>query len=117
MTLLQSQFEFVKSLNRFFTWLELNGYEATLGEAYRTPEQAKIYAQAGKGIENSLHCIKLAIDLNIFKDSVLLTTVEDLRDAGSAWESFSVPGIDLRWGGRFKNPDCDHFSLAYGGRA
>lgn len=89
-----------------------NGYECTFGDAYRTPEQALQNAKDGTGIANSLHCIRLAIDLNLFKDGEYLTRVEDYLGVGEWWES-----IGGTWGGRFEpHPDADHFSLAYGGR-
>lgn len=47
------------------------GYGVTLGDAYRLPEQAKTNAASGSGIAKSLHCERLAIDLNLFKDGGL----------------------------------------------
>ena len=117
MTLFDKQVEFVKNLTRFFTWLELNGYEVTLGECWRSPETAKLYALEGKGIEKSLHCDRLAIDLQIFNRGVWLLTVDDLREVGTFWESMSVPpNFNLCWGGHFHTPDVFHFSLAHAGK-
>lgn len=110
------QNEFVKTLVRLFTWLDLNGYKVSLGEAYRPPEMAAIYAQQGKGITKSLHCERLAIDLNIFKGDALLVTVDELRVVGDTWESFSTQEFVFAWGGYFLRPDSDHFSLAFEGR-
>jgi len=85
------------------------GYEVTFGEAYRTPEQAALNAKAGTGIANSLHCDRLAIDLNLFKDGQYLSTTDDHQILGEYWES-----IGGSWGGRFK--DGNHYSLKHGGR-
>jgi hypothetical protein len=88
------------------------GYEVTYGETYRSPEEAKRLAKVGKGIENSLHTLRLAIDLNLFKDGVWLTKSEDFGPLGEWWEGMH----DLcRWGGRFN--DGNHFSLTHGGRS
>lgn len=65
------------------------GYEVTLGDAYRDP-------RCPYGSASSKHKRRLAIDLNLFKDGVYLTTAEDHRPLGEYWES--VGGI---WGGRF----------------
>lgn len=113
MTLLTAQIEFGKSLVRLFTWIDLNGYEWTGGELYRPPEMAQIYASQGKGILCSLHTQRLAIDLNIFKNHVLLVSVEDLRPVGEFWESLSIPELPHNWGGSFTTrPDADHFSVS-----
>lgn len=85
------------------------GYELTFGEAYRTPKQAALNAIEGKGIANSLHCDRLAIDLNLFKDGVYLTQTPHYAPLGAYWES-----IGGTWGGRFN--DGNHFSLAHDGR-
>ena len=85
------------------------GYELTFGEAWRTPEQARRNAEAGTGIANSLHCDRLAVDFNLFKDGEYLTQTEDHRELGEFWES-----IGGAWGGRFN--DGNHYSLAYRGR-
>ena len=82
------------------------GYQFTLGEVFRTPEQAKIYASQGKGILHSLHCERLAIDINIFKDGVFLEKNSDYEPLGIYWESLHPKN---RWGGRFKRVDSDHF--------
>lgn len=87
------------------------GYEITLGEAWRTPEQAKANAAAGRGISNSLHMDRLAIDLNLFKDGVYLTKTDAHRELGEWWEQQHPLA---RWGGRFN--DGNHYSLEHGGR-
>jgi hypothetical protein len=110
MKLLEAQFEFVKSLTRLFTWAELNGYDLTLGEAYRPDWVAKEYAKQHKGIVNSLHCSRCAIDLNLFKRGVMMVSVEDYRPMGEFWISMSIPELDHRWGGVFN--DANHFSVS-----
>jgi hypothetical protein len=84
------------------------GFALTLSEAYRPPETAKQYAIEGRGIANSLHTLRLAIDLNLFRNGKYLTKSEDYLPLGVYWES-----LGGSWGGRFSRPDGNHFSLAH----
>lgn len=99
------------------------GYELTGGELWRSPEEAARLAKAGKGIKNSLHTQRLAIDLNLFKHGRYLTSTEAHRPLGAWWEAQSEPGIECVWGGRFKDsrgrpkPDGNHYSIVHDGRA
>ena len=87
------------------------GYEVSLGEAFRPKDWAKIMAKRGKGIKNSLHCDKLAIDLNLFIDGKYQASTRAHRRLGLWWEK---QHILCRWGGRFK--DGNHYSMIRGGR-
>lgn len=109
MTLGQKQRLFTKMLADLIRFAYEHGYEMTLGEAFRTPEQAALNAASGKGIANSLHSVRLAIDLNLFKDGQFLQTTEDHKPLGEFWES-----IGGAWGGRFR--DGNHYSLEHEGR-
>ena len=115
MTLSDKQNEFAKSLVRLLTWTEINGYKVSIGEVYRPEWVAKEYAARHSGIVNSLHTKKLAVDLNLFFNDVLLTTWEDYRLAGEFWESLSTPDLKHCWGGYFGVPDSDHFSIEHEG--
>jgi hypothetical protein len=115
MTLGQKQRIFTRLVGVLIEWTYQNGYELTFSEAYRTPEQAAIYAKQGKGIKNSLHTKRLAIDLNLFKNGVYLTRSEDYLPLGMVWEQMSGPGYQCCWGGRFKRPDGNHFSIEHEG--
>lgn len=86
------------------------GYSLSFGEAYRPPEVAERYALEGRGISNSLHTSRLAIDLNLFQKGKYLTKSEDYLPLGEYWES-----IGGSWGGRFSKPDGNHFSLEHNG--
>lgn len=109
MTLGEKQRLFTKMVGALIKWANDHGYELTFGEAWRTPEMAKLYAQQGKGIANSLHVDRLAVDFNLFKDGKYLDKTEDHRPLGEYWES-----IGGSWGGRFK--DGNHYSLEHDGR-
>lgn len=107
MKLSEQQQEFSFDVSRLIFWLYKNGYTVSMGEAHRTAEQALIYYNNGKGIIHSLHCKRLAIDLNLFRDGEYLTSVKDYMPAGEYWESLHPLN---RWGGTFKSrPDADHF--------
>ncbi len=107
MLLSEKQALFSQDVAKLILHIFDNGYLCSLGEVYRTPEQAKIYAQKGKGILGSLHCKRLAIDINLFdKNHNYISSEEEYRPFGEYWESLSG---DNRWGGKFPRGDADHF--------
>lgn len=110
MTLSQKQQQFTQMVGQLIAWSFANGYALTLGEAYRTPEQAKLNAASGAGIANSLHIQRLAIDFNLFIGGVWQTDSKAFLPLGEFWES-----LGGSWGGRFKKPDGNHFSLEHNG--
>ena len=112
MTLREQQSLFVKLTADFIQWVYASGWELTFSEAWRSPQEAAVQAAAGAGIVNSLHVQRLAIDLNLFRDGALLTSVEDYLPLGVQWEGMHELA---RWGGRFTRPDADHFSLTFNG--
>jgi len=89
-------------INRIF----LRGYTCTLGEALRPSAMAKIYAKQKKGIRKSLHCIKLAIDINLFLNGRYLSSSEAHREFGEFWEELHS---NNRWGGRYD--DGNHYEM------
>lgn len=113
--LLNKQFLFTTLVAEFIPELKAMGYEVTFGDAYRPAETAKLYSKDGRGILNSLHCQRLAIDLMLFKDGKWLTDPADYLEAGELWETKSRDGAMCCWGGRFKKPDAVHFSITHDG--
>ena len=111
MTLRETQNHFARLLPRLLDHAHNLGFEVSLGEAWRSREEAARLAKAGLGIVNSLHCDRLAIDLNLFKDGVYLTDSAAYAPLGAWWESQGGA-----WGGRFVRPDGNHFSWPYQGR-
>ena len=99
--LLKWQQEFTRLLVQLFTFIHGNGYEFTLGDAYRSPDSPY-------GLPNSLHKLRLALDINLFKGEKYLQSTESHRIVGEYWES-----IGGSWGGRFN--DGNHYSLEYRG--
>lgn len=85
----------------------LDGYFCTLGEVYRPTEMARIYAKQGKGILESQHCDRLAIDINLFNhENSYLDKSIDHKKFGEYWESLHP---ENRWGGRFS--DGNHYEM------
>lgn len=110
MTLSEKQQLFTKLIAQLILWADEKGLRLTFGEAYRTPEQAALNAKSGKGIANSLHTQRLAVDLNLFKNGVYQTDSAAYKELGIYWES-----LGGAWGGRFSRPDGNHFSLEHNG--
>jgi len=110
-TLSEKQQLFTVLIAQLIMFAQDKGMRLTFGEAYRTPEQAALNAKSGKGISNSLHTQRLAVDFNLFVNGEYKTHTEDYRALGEHWES-----LGGSWGGRFKtNPDGNHFSLEHNG--
>ena len=85
------------------------GYEYTFGDAFRDPRaHGEFGRKIGYSAGRSLHKLKLAIDLNLFKDGKYLSSTEAHRPLGEWWES-----IGGTWGGRFN--DGNHYSLEHNG--
>lgn len=110
MTLGDHQRIFSANVAKLIQWAYSNGYGITGGEWYRPQEMAKIYADRGIGIVDSLHTMKLAIDLNLFVAGKYMTDSEAYRPLGEYWESLDPKN---RWGGRFKRPDGNHFEMTF----
>lgn len=111
MTLGQKQRLFTRLVGQLIGWAYANGYELTWGEAYRTPEQAALHAAAGKGISNSNHTRRLAVDLNLFVNGEYRTDSRDHEPLGLHWEAMSTPELQCCWGGRFG--DGNHYSVEH----
>lgn len=108
MMLWQQQALFAKHVGLLIEHIFSMGYYCTLGDAFRSTEQAEIYANQGKGIKDSLHCKRLAIDLNLIsQNGKYLTNYKDYERFGIFWESLDP---ENRWGGNFYTiKDGNHF--------
>ncbi|GAG00971.1 unnamed protein product, partial [marine sediment metagenome] len=107
------------------------GYEVRVGEVYRSPQEARRLAALGKGIVNSNHCKKLAVDLFLSEDGAPAVDEHpkgviaeydrkvtwDLKDYEALGERWEKEHELCRWGGRFRNRDGVHFSLEHNGVA
>jgi hypothetical protein len=93
-------------------WLYEQGYSVRLGD---------VFAHDGHR-EGSNHYIKLAGDINLFKDSKYLTETNDHLESGEKWESRHEL---CRWGGNWDKDDHpgepgendgNHYSLIHNGK-
>lgn len=136
-TLGQKQQRFLQLTGLLFNRLHQLGYQATYGETMRSDEQAEINALgfAGRerlakmvekefpalaekirnngkanGIRLSVHQLKLAVDVNLFKDGKYLPNTDDHKVLGQWWETLAP---DCRWGGRWG--DGNHYSIEHEG--
>lgn len=107
--LLKKQWRFMRMLPDLIAYAHSLGYELTLGDGFRDP---RVFGQVGErrgyGHPKSGHKLRLAIDLNLFKDGELLTTTESHRVLGEFWKRQGGA-----WGGDFD--DGNHYSLEHQG--
>jgi len=83
------------------TYIYSQGYQVRLGDTFAHDRHKK----------NSNHYIKLAGDINLFKDGKFLTKNSDHEQFGVFWESLHR---FCRWGARFG--DGNHYSLIHNRR-
>jgi hypothetical protein len=103
-TLAQKQRLFVQLIGHLIDHAYERGWAFTFGDANR-PDQAG-------HMKNSLHYIRLAIDLNLFvNDEYQANDCPEWQALGGLWEALHPL---CRWGGRFG--DENHFSLEHDGR-
>lgn len=108
MELYKEQSQFAFDVAKLLQHIQSRGLHVTFADAYRDPAMAAIYAKKGIGIVNSLHCKRLAIDLNIFDPAGNYIAEDDAiyEELGHFWESLDKVN---RWGGRFARRDLDHW--------
>lgn len=108
-TMGQKQRRFTRMLAELINFAYANGYELTVGDAYRDPRlHGEMGVKRGYGHASSNHKQRLAMDFNLFKDGKFLQNTEDHRPLGEYWES-----IGGSWGGRFN--DGNHYSIEHNG--
>lgn len=111
MSLRAKQSEFARLVPRLIDRAYELGYEVTLGDAYRDARVHGAFGtKQGYGRARSCHKLRLAIDLNLFKDGEFLGTTEAHRPLGEWWEQQHP---DARWGGHFD--DGNHYSFEHQG--
>jgi hypothetical protein len=110
--LLNRQFFMTECLSKLLVFAHGRGFQLTLGEAMRSPEEAARLATLNKGIRNSAHTRRLAIDLNLFIDGQYKSDSEAHRPLGEFWEDLD---LRCRWGGRFTRKDGNHYSVEFDG--
>jgi hypothetical protein len=105
------QFEFNHKLELLYGYIHSHGYNCVTDEVNRPPELSRLYAEQNKGRHPSIHELKLAADIDIFKaddpeSKIPLSDGKLFQDIGEYWES-----IGGTWGGRWG--DGRHFSHEY----
>lgn len=109
MSLREKQSKFARMVARLIDKAHELGYEVTLGDAYRDPRlHGGIGVKLGYGHSKSCHKLRLAIDLNLFKDGEFLQSSDAHKPLGEWWESQGGT-----WGGRFN--DGNHYALEHEG--
>ena len=103
MSLVTKQARFAQCVSLLLQYANKMGYQVTFGDAYRDP-------RVKYGHPKSCHRSRLAVDLNLFKDGKLLSTVQEYETIGLFWERLDA---FARWGGRFD--DAYHFSFEHDG--
>lgn len=106
MSLQQKQSQFALMVAALINYATKEGYEITLGDAYRAPEVCAFYADQGKGIRDSLHAKRLAIDINLFRDGIYLTDGKAHVGLHDFWDSIG--------GAERIATDMNHYSLSDG---
>ncbi len=116
MTLVEKQNYFAHKVASLIIEANNRHLLVTMGECWRSPDTCSLYEKEGKGISNSNHILRLAIDLNLFNEQLkLLTTFDEYLPMGAWWEAQGLPDLELCWGGRFHKPDIYHFSALHNG--
>lgn len=114
-TLRQRQSVFAKNVALLLLFAYEQGYEVTFGEAWRPPATVAVYAEDGRGSGSSVHPLRLAVDLNLFKAGRYLRSTQAHEPLGRYWKSLHP---DNRWGGDFSGrKDGNHYSMRWGRRA
>lgn len=87
MKLGEKQELFMRLLPRLIDKAHELGFEIRGGDLFRDPRvHGQINVKQGYGAKNSCHKLKLAIDLNLFKDGAFIQTTEGHRELGEWWE-------------------------------
>ena len=108
MTLRQKQSRFAQLISQLILWAFDQGYEITLGEAWRPDEMQEIYLAQGKTkTKASRHQKRLAEDLNLFINGEYQTDLEAYRPLGEKWKSMDRNCV---WGGEW-GWDANHFQF------
>lgn len=91
---------FSECIAKLILYIYSKGYKVRCGDFWakvRNPLEHK---------KDSQHYVKMAADLNLFKDGVFLDKTEDHAQFGAYWESLHPA---CRWGGRWK--DGNHYEV------
>ena len=99
--LVDKQHKFMVMAAKLIIYADSIGYQVTAGDLYRD-------LRCHYGHTNSLHRMRLAIDLNLFIGGDYQVDTLGHEPLGLYWEACGG-----NWGGRFGDPN--HYSLAHNG--
>ena len=106
MSLGKKQEQFSVAIAKMILWFDERGYQVRFGDTFRDPRlHGEHGVKKGYGSANSVHKLKLAGDLNLFKDGVYLNKgTEPIWDeAHEYWETLGgAPAVPN---------DANHFSF------
>lgn len=106
-SLRQKQSLFILLFGHLIAWAYDQGYELTFGDAYDTDGD-------GGHMKGTVHNLRLAVDVNLFRGGMFLDGSESHFEMGNYWLSLHPL---CRWGGKFLHPDGNHYSLTHEGKA
>ena len=107
----QKQRRFARNVPRLIDMAHNLGFEVTIGDVFRDPRISGHYGvKKGYSSKYSNHKLKLAIDLNLFRNGRYLSSTKSHRELGEWWMS---QGEDHEWGGAYGRFDGNHYSLSY----
>ncbi len=113
MTLNQKQADFAYHIAQLIVWgREEAGIHVMGAEWFRPPELATLYAKQGKGIRNSNHTKKLALDMFVVENGRVTWRPQPYNILGAQWKTMHP---SARWGGDFISRDRVHFSFEHNG--
>lgn len=98
----EHQFIFSSMVPFLILYIYQRGYTVSIGD---------VWAKSGHK-RGSNHYKKLAIDINLFKDGKYIRKTSAHKIFGEFWERLHPC---LRWGGRFKKNDGNHYEYVIGG--
>ncbi len=100
---------------------EFYDHHLLLGEVWRSPETCALYAKEGKGIKDSVHSLRLAIDITIWTSQGPSIDKKVYQELALFWKELPqlYPddiAITTCWGGDFTS-FCDfyHYSIEHNG--
>ena len=106
MSLRETQSEFTICVAKLIEFAYEQGFELTLGDAFRSPEEC-----IRLGHESSCHAIRLAVDLNLFEGGKYQREAGGHEILGAHWVTLHQLA---RHGGTWG--DHNHYSFEFQGR-
>lgn len=110
----QKQRRFARAIPRLIDMVHTLGLECTIGDVFRDPRAFGHYgAKRAYSSAHSNHKLKLAIDINLFRNGRYLSSTSSHRELGLWW---MAQGEDHEWGGAHGRSDGNHYSIRHQGR-